>query len=67
MKKLWAVATMVFVITGFASTALAAGEGKYIQDKMRQDAEQRMSANQNEQTSDFLCCQVDGKAENLKD
>lgn len=41
MKKIVAVATMVFVSTVFASTALA-GEGYYIQEKMRKEAEKRI-------------------------
>lgn len=63
MKKLWAAAATMFVITGFASTALA-GDGNYIFEKMRQDTEQRMTVANNEQANELPCCQDISKVGN---
>ncbi len=65
MRKLCVAATMVAVITGFASTALAGG-GNYIHEKMRQDAEKRAAiTTKNEQVNEELpCCQEVSKEEN---
>jgi len=64
MKKLCVAATMVVVITGFASTALA-GEGNYIHQKLSQDAEKHVVATtKNEQVNELPCCQEVSKEEN---
>jgi hypothetical protein len=65
MKKFWVMVTMVFVITGFASTAFA-GEGKYIFEKMHQDAEKRLSTTQNQQTNDLPYCHDVSKESSTK-
>ncbi|KYZ74887.1 hypothetical protein AXX12_14995 [Anaerosporomusa subterranea] len=67
MKKLALVATLAFVLTGFASTVFA-GEGNYIQEKIIRDTEKRIVEKEKEagknqvQASD--CCEISPQKEN---
>jgi len=54
MKKIVIVTTMMFVLTAFASTALAknSSSGEYIHNKMQQDAKKRFEARQQQENKD---------------
>jgi Ni/Co efflux regulator RcnB len=54
MKKIVLVSTMMFVLTAFASTALAnnSSSGDYIRNKMQQAAEKRFEARQQQENKD---------------
>lgn len=50
MRKIFAAATLAFVLTGFTSSAFA-GEGYFIHEQMRKDAEKRLVEHEKEKKS----------------
>lgn len=50
MRKMFAAATLAFVLAGFSSSAFA-GEGYFIHEQMRKDAEKRIVEHEKEKKS----------------
>jgi len=76
MKKIAIVSTMMFVLTAFASTALAnnGGSGDFILNKMREESQKRIEAKQDttkNKKEETPCgdpkTEVKQKSENCKD
>lgn len=53
MKKFLVATTMAFILTGSVSIAMA-GDGSYVQEKVRLDTEKRMAKYEQEKAS--VCC-----------